>query len=460
MERAGLTPAGKDFLIAALDPFHDVQLKELQGWPDVETAPSVVRCIKQSVTVASNQPAGSNWDCHVVQWPFLDSLNSRIWRRTLLAPGGGNRVIHTPAGLFNMGGLQIYGMAANAQLDVSNAANQVGVIQLDPQITQGSGRIVGMAFEVVNTTSELQKQGQCTVYRQPQSHPTGDAWISLTNPPAVDPGFSAHAIRSPPVTQAQAMLYPGSRQWAAKEGAYVVQTFVGQDNPPQVVRYNQPVVIADPTLEDLVSTSGAPNDSQVLAPASINVSAGVNALNSATKIYPLHTGGAIFTGLSPTSTLTVTLNVFYETFPSTAEQNILVLATPSAQYDPIALEIFSHCLAQMPVGVTAADNAGGGWFDGLMSMIREIAPIAAPILGAINPALGLGAMAVGRGANAYLTQPSVQNRPLMTNTNKRAPAPRLMPAPRGPAPPPRTTSRQNNARTAKKKKKERKLVYL
>jgi hypothetical protein len=462
LQRVGLTPQGRDFLIAALDPFHDTQLRELAGWPDVETAPSVVRCVKQSVTVATNQAPGANWDCHVVQWPWLDALNSRRWGRPLLAPGGGNRIITNPtAAPFNTGGLQIYGVVAGNDLDVTDAGAQVGVIVLNPTISQGSGRIVGMAFEVVNTTAEISKQGQCTVYRQPQSHPTGDTWISTVVPPLLDIPFSAHMIRSPPLNQAQAMLYPGSRQWLAKEGAYIVQTFVGQDNPPQIVRYDQPCIIADPTQEDLCAAN---NISSVIAPVASQMTPTAVGLNAATKIYPIHTGGAIFTGLSSTSTLTITLNVFYESFPSTAESDILVMATPSAQYDPIALEIFSHCLSQMPVGVTAADNDEGGWFNGLMSIVRDVAPMVAPFLTAVNPMLGAGAIGLGNLAGSYLTAPSPMPPPRVSSTNARnRPAPRPPPrraimAPRPSAPQLREQSKQNVKK--KKAKKIRAIQYL
>jgi hypothetical protein len=340
-----------------------------------------------------------------------------------------------------MGALQVYGTAAGVNLDVTVPAATVGQIPLGNTISQGSGRVVGMAFEVVNTTAEIAKQGQTTVYRQPQSHPTGDTWISATVAPVIDIPFSAHAIRSPPINQAQAMLYPGSRQWMAKEGCYVVQTFVGQDNPPQVVRYDQPVVIQNPTQEDFAA---ATNAYTVLAPLTGQMIPGANGMgmNVATKIYPLHMGGAIFTGLSSTSTLTLTQNVFYETFPSTAETDILVLATPSAQYDPIALEIFSHCLSSMPVGVPASDNAEGSWFDGLMSIIRDVAPIAAPILSAFHPAFGIGAVAAGRMADSYLVAP---------NANRK---PKMKPLP--PLPPPKLSMAQKRQVLALQEKRKKK----
>lgn len=408
VERSGLTECGRDWLIASLDPMHDTQLKNLEGWPDLETASSVVRCVKQTFTIASNQEIGVNWDCHIVQWPFLDSLNSRHWTRTT-GPSGGNRVIDTPTGAFNLGGLQIYGVVAGAVLDPTNPFQNIATELIAPAYSQGSGRLVGMGFEVVNTTADIKLQGQVTVYRQSQSNPNPIAWVTATTGGVLDPAFSGHWVRSPPTSQADAMLIPGSRQWLARDGAYVVQAFVGQDNPPKVVEYIVPIVQLTTNTEDNTGGGGT-NTTPVAAPATGLV--GLNAcMNVATKIYPVHMSGAIFTGLSDTSTLSVTLVYYYETFPTPAEASILVLATPSAKYDPIALELFSQVLSQMPVGVPSTDNADGDWFDGIMAIVRDIAPIAAPMLAMINPALGGLGAAAGTAAGAYLTAQTPNTRP-------------------------------------------------
>ncbi len=400
--RAGLTRCGKDWLIASLDPMHDTRLDNLEGWPDLETASSVVRCIKQSVTVATNQGASANWDCHVVQWPWLDSLNSKRWLRS--GASGANRILDTPLGTFNAGGLQIYGMPADGDLDIT--AGGIAELTIDPEFSQGPGRVVGMGFEVVNTTAEISQQGLVTVYRQNQPHPFPTTFSTITAGGVVDVPFTGHLVVSPPVDTATALLIPGSRQWKAKEGCYVVQSFVGQDNPPLTVNYEAPIISTQD--DDCASV----NSSQVYAPATgLLGTTGQAGINVATKIYPIHMGGAIFTGLSASTTLTINWVVYYETFPNPSEQGILVLATPSAPYDPVALELFSHTLMKMPVGVPAIENAEGDWFDGLMTFIRDAAPIAAPILAGFNPAFGLAASAAGSMAGSYLTPPGAVARP-------------------------------------------------
>lgn len=68
------TLSGKDWFVAAADPFHDTPLKHLAGWPDVEVGMSVVRCVKQQATIS--KPSGfpdANWDCHLALLPWLNA---------------------------------------------------------------------------------------------------------------------------------------------------------------------------------------------------------------------------------------------------------------------------------------------------------------------------------------------------------------------------------------------------
>jgi hypothetical protein len=52
-ERGVITDSGKAFLIATLDPFHDAQIQNLAGYPDIEVSPSLVRMVKQSLTLTN-----------------------------------------------------------------------------------------------------------------------------------------------------------------------------------------------------------------------------------------------------------------------------------------------------------------------------------------------------------------------------------------------------------------------
>jgi len=384
---------------------HDTQLPNLTGWPDVESAPSIVRCIKQSATISAPSGVSGNWDCHIFAWPWVES--NAMWNADRDI---GNNVLAASAAPTNVnlaGGVSAYGCAAGATMipgasSTTTAAN----LFLNPSYTQGAGRLIGMGIEVVNTTSDLYKQGLCTVYRVPQPHSDSTAFTTTTGPGAGAVN-SFSQVRGPPSSTAQAMLYSGSRQWKASEGSYQVISFVGQDNPPLLASYNSPLVNY---LDDVAGTNGgsAPNLTPVQVPMPIEVfpviggggtaySTGVNVM-PATRMVPLHSSGAVYSGLSNQTTLNLNVNMYYESFPGISEQDILVLAKPSAQYDPIALELLSNVLNTMPVGVESSMNAAGDWF---ADIIDTLASFAAPIGMAFGgPAGGALGAAIGQGAKS------------------------------------------------------------
>ena len=418
-DKAGLSPTGRDFLIAALDPMHDTQLTNLEGWPDVETAASVVRCITKSVTIS--QPVGitGDWNLHVVAFPWQSSCSMLSTSRSDVPYG--NNVLNYGGASQNLGGVMAFGTQTDVDLSLVASPTVGQIALLDTSYEGGASRIVGLGIECTNTTASLNRQGTCTVYRQPQSHTTDDIY-SVCNIPtgAAIKDFSGHMVRSPPLNVADAMLIPGSRQWKAEDGCYLVTPFVGQDNPPQLVRYTQPLIPTVSNSEDVVTTSGAAlmNRANLLMPQMATNVGSTPAISAALKIAPIHMPGAIFSGLSATSTITINVNYYVETFPTKAQASILPLATPSAIYDPLALELFSKALSSLPVGVKAGENGLGDWFAGV---IKEITNYATPALLALGQP---GFAAISQGANTlsrgYLASqsPTQEGKRKKKNKNK------------------------------------------
>jgi len=59
--------------------------------------------------------------------------------------------------------------------------------------------------------------------------------------------------------------------------------------------------------------------------------------------------------------------------------DLVVLATPSPEYDPKALEAYSIALQDMPVGVPVAENGIGDWFSGVVNKISNVVGNIAPM---------------------------------------------------------------------------------
>ena len=150
-DRGLISPEGKAFLVASLDPFHDAQIENLAGYPDIETSPSLVRMIKQSITVTmpAFSPAPASWDMQVVVWPWSKRMpfvetSSRL-NNLIQAINGPTQPI---------GGLQIFAVPSGTPFDLNGpGVVQAGCLELSDEILQGSNRLIGAGYEIHDTTA-------------------------------------------------------------------------------------------------------------------------------------------------------------------------------------------------------------------------------------------------------------------------------------------------------------------
>jgi len=441
-----LTPKGRDWLIAALDPMHDTQLQNLAGWPDLEDQASVVRCYKQSFTV-NNSGAGANFDLVIQTQPIMNNRTvNNITART-------NQVIAGLTGVTeNCGALH---WAVYNPGDFWTLANHSsvghGVVSLPDSVVSGNGRLIGMGFEVINTTAEIYRQGTAYVWRSPQQENGTGTWgvsRAFLTDFAVD-WFTGRQLQWCPPDEGAILLLPGSRTWEASKGAYCVVPFISVENPVTPANYEIPV--ATDAFDSSLRTTA--NSTNVFVPPPFTTTVAGSTLYGnhwPNKWAPVHSAGAAFTGLSNQSTLTITLNAYYEYFPASTDVNLVTLAKPSASYDPLALELYSIALSEMPVGVEAAMNGLGDWFAGIISRFAPmIGTLLSPLTGPAGPAIGLGAKAL---ADSYLTSQSPQNAPskaVVLNRNRRI-APTSVPR----------VAIASNPRKGKKKKKKKNMADI
>ncbi len=385
VDDGAISRCGADWLVAAVDPFHDKQLANLQGWPDLQTGSSVVRFIKQSVTVAvpSTVPNGSNWDCHIVQWPWLNPSLGTF--STSVNRLGQTYTYNSPVINFaQVGGLQAYGAVSGDPLSImlQNSTRIVGSLSIDPTYTQGAGRLIGLGFEVHNTTSQLNLQGSVCVYRQMALGVQPNTFKGNSVPAGTSFTYTGVPVRYPPATLANALLLQGSRQWEAKEGCYVVAAFDDCENPAKPMQPMAPVILGS-GQDDLEGATSTAAINAVNPGATIGTYTDASCPNM--RVHPIQQSGAIFTGLSYTSTLTINWNVIYESFPALSQVDILPLATPSCEYDPDAMDLYERIIQDMPVGVMVKENGLGDWFLGavsdaakFVSPLMKTVPYAAP----------------------------------------------------------------------------------
>jgi len=430
--RLGLTEPGKQWLIAAVDPFHDTPLT-VTGYPDVAEAASVVQIVKLSNTIAVPTGITGNWDCSIHQYPWqrVSNLAGGNWSNTVdgnQITGYGDFLLGadittpTPIGLSSLltGGLIVDRVASGTPFQCYLSTNSEALFDatLQPYLV-GQYRIIGMGFEVINTTSELNVQGLCTVYRQPCDNIDSAKSVLMTqglqssgpNTTAVWGFPDVLNTNMPPSTTNEALLLDGSKQWKAKEGCYVVST-LNSDEIPSGPNTTVPVLHlskSDPTSSNgttwalqvpRVNPAGIWTQAQAVNPTTGTLTFGFFGTTNS-QLQPFNHAGAIFSGLSNTTTLQVNATYYIERFPSQQDSALVVLARQSARNDCIAKDLYSEIIREMPVGVPQRMNGLGEWFaDAVSSAVDYIAPVAS----AISPMLGGGLKIAGSVAKSLGTK--------------------------------------------------------
>lgn len=371
-EAMGISEDGRKWIIVACDPFHDTDV-DCRGYPDDNTAASVVQCVKTNITLSAGTgiSAGENWDLHLVSAPFMEPITlTRVpIAGSVLTPAsgsgdidwGGITAVCVPAGT-SSGFETIYGATEYV----------IGRTSIASSYFTGPSRVIAAGFEAINSTAAINAQGQAMVYRNPFPfhYPTTR---QSTNGTTLNGSSTFIEAAFHPSNTNQASLLCGTRQWHSKEGAYVPLTFNNVNIPSTGRSFSPPIYQSDVTtgfayLPHYTTSGGVVNW-------------------PACYMAPLNQAGIYFTGLSYQSTVTLTLNVWIERFPDVEETDLIPLAKPSPVYDAKALELYSRLVADMPPGVPAKENGLGDWFSGIVKGLTSAAtmiphPIAQVVAGA------------------------------------------------------------------------------
>lgn len=403
--KLGLTPEGKEWIIGALDPYHDTPLK-VCGYPDGNTQPIATQVIKNSYNLSC--PAGittGTWDVMIIATPFAKSVklaNGSKLGGTNSNPTNEVATLSTGTVNVNVGGMTNIIVPSGGSFNLSNnppsATTVVTNFGLADQYLQGISRIIGKGFEVHNTTAELNIQGMATTFSVPLPDlAEAGEYQCYTVTTAGPPGALVNASQASvlpiemwPSTQSQAVLTPGSRQWTAKQGCYLTPKLKNLDIPATDTGFPiQPFVVGGD------SSNFSQNLGSVLNPSIV--------ANGA-FVYPnvfwdnFDMVGVIFSGLSLSSTLTVNYTYIVERQPDYTISDLVVLAVPPPERDNVALDLYTHLSDHLPIGVPVAENGLGDWFANALSTAADFV---APVLSAVPGVGGVIGNAIGMANSAY-----------------------------------------------------------
>lgn len=389
-----ITQDGKEWLTLALDPFHDYN-KQVSGYPDADASQTVVSCYQYQTEVSSQ--ANTNWDCHiysgcVAKPDNLSTFSLAADWKSISEPASTQQFtwMHSPLTI------EKFPTTGNAFTPTIPATVSPSVSTLpaldNTDLCAGITRVIGMGFEIHNTTSEIHKQGTITCYRMPQM---GSQYQirALNNAGTFVTPVIGEMFRLRPCTVAQANLLKGTRTWNAAEGAYCTVLQNSVHNPLKQLESQQILYNTEASTGAASTVIASQWDAQGPGATAPNATASSFEPN---QIMPFDTTGVFLTGLSPETTLTVKLKVYVERAPTWAEPNLAVLATPSAGYDVRALELYAQVVNLLPPGVKVADNAFGDWWKAVVSLVKHAAPTIGLALNPVVPGAGLIGMGVGR----------------------------------------------------------------
>jgi len=443
-----LTETGLAWLVAATDPFHDSAVTPT-GFPDLNSTNTLVQCYTQTAAITAPSSAGSgSWDAHFLFCPVLGSAYSD----PVLTPFTytANSFSFATSGGIGAPLYSGYNCVAGAQgfSLISTAAASLTVTQQSPprRAYGGEYRLVAAGFEVTNTTAELYKGGAVTAWRAPN---TPSRLVNVYNSAATTTTpITVYCGNAPPTDQGKAQLYPTAKTWGASDGVYGIATLIGETNPFVIANATQPFFVQAPSSTDLAAGNTVPcwtsATTQVLG----------NATMQAMIPYAWH--GAMFTGLPNQSALQFTTKYYVERCPSVSEPDFLVLARPPPDFDPMALEIYTRSVCELPVAVPVDENPLGEWFNDVLDTVSEWAPKIGGVIGGHGATLGnvLGNLA-GKSATERRAEISAPSEGVLAQAPKQSyvPRPISQPAQRIKRPPIAAATKTKRRRQRKRRNK-------
>lgn len=411
--KGALTPHGLNFIQKSLDPFHDTELGAVD-FPDGLSQRVVIKEVNQSVTITN---PGAVWDCHIAAMPDLartitNSTGNVATTSFQFATASPGQLVATAAPV--CGGGVAYCVVPSGDATYVSTGPNISSVSPAVQIT-GLSRVIGMAFEVHNVTEELYKSGSVTVYRTATGAELDRIQFPAQlideiagSPATYIVGRSAETTwrkSQPPNSEAEALLIPGSMQWEAADGCYVVGALEGEpkyhswDTHSRLYTSAYDFVRATPT-----------NPTSAMVGHSV-LSSTLDTGGDITTTYPssvqqfftlgVRQSGAYFTGLSTQTKLRLNVKYLIACQPD-SDDPLITLAKPAGPKDNLAIEIYSRCIEKIPPGVKVSENGAGDWFRGLLGVVSKVAPIVGSAFGPAGAVIGKGVgMAAGLG-NAAL----------------------------------------------------------
>jgi len=360
-----LSRAGYDWLKLATDPWHDNKVNNFKGIPDTNLGNSVTMSVTQEFNISkpASIPAGV-WNVRIATYPVASPLglsSGRLYSNAFTKDAS--------AASCNIAPVCIDYSPGNTDFGDFPSGDSLAIPR---EYLKGPYKVAGMGIEVVNTTAEIYQQGlaSCAVMNQSDdSFFTGAIYStsSLWDPATLQP------VRTVPKNLAELILLPNPTQWHAKEGHYSVVQLTSLDRVGNSTAPFYPIMLSSDLDAEVASASNYKDAfAPTLQPILTQIGSTVYVPYKSPGRVPMNSHVAMYTGLSDQSTLTLRVRWIIERFPNDQEPEILVLATPSAAYDPIALQIYSRLMRNLPSAVMFKENDSTEFWKSVLVNLADI----------------------------------------------------------------------------------------
>lgn len=447
----GLTRGGNEVTFQLLDAFHDTDINA-QDFPTGVNGKVIIEAVTRQVTISKppTLPAGASWDLHVTTNGFAGGTNNIAGFDPALGTSGVNcgafmdivGINATTVGQnFGPVGAPVLMHRVSSGTDTFTGVintGDIGAIDVPPEYLKGPCRLVGIGVELVNTTAPLYKNGSVTVYRLPANYKEFTAQVGLVESAgarvyvgAADVGASTAAINVdtsmrivagayPPTKLGDAALAQNAAMWNASEGVYLQGLYeripdMEPCTPVLPAWFNDDADVGVATARvttpwpTMNYSPGAVQRRVAATSPSIgtsNLGAGIvnnfqwDALAPKLIQVPIARSGAYFAGLHESTTFTMRVRFYIARVPSINEGQLYVLARKAVPYDEEFWRLYTQACSALPPGCMFTENPLGEWFNKVLKIVRDYAPIAGHALGTVVPGAALVGKGVGMAAGA------------------------------------------------------------
>lgn len=413
-----ITSDGYDWLVGAIDPFHDFE-RNIEGGPDHLASKSYTRRYNQSMVVT----AVNDDDTIAIDFHGLHGVNAgyRTWGTTRQPGGTPTVATHTlyPVEVFQA----VAGADPTAADYLAGTCTRIGTFATT-QSPSVPSRIISLGLEVEDITPSLYKKGAVFA-----THVNGEVedWensFSDSSTPANIVVPMAAAKPFLPITTAQMAQLPGTYIGKCRDGVYIAAR-LAELQPPRRHLVDLTAGVSYGAYGKKSVLGYARTDGSV---ALLNPCAYVGATGSVGEYLtsPFLSDSGFqpfrvqFSGLSVETTLQITLKVTVEYFPQPNHLFECGLATFSPSYDPYAFLAYHAMVRTLPYAVPVGFNAHGDWWRMVVAAASRAAASLARSLPSVLEGGSAAATALGQPEIAALLKAGSAVARMRQDRNKKA----------------------------------------